>query len=512
MSILLLHPPVSKPCEPPAGIAKLRAALIAHGINCTSVDLNLEGISWLLHHPPAAEDRWSRRAVRQTAFHLSSLKSWDLYRNLDRYKRAVFDLSRVLQLSGTASGARLNLSNYQHDVLSPLRSADLFKAAEHPEANPFYPFFSARISSLLEETGSDTVGISLNFLHQALNVFAILGFLRREFPRLRVVLGGGLITSWLSHSPGHNPFHPLADHVVRGPGEASLLTFLGCPSADASPRTPDYNGLPVREYLSPSVVLPYSASSGCYWSQCAFCPERTEGNPYVPVPPTRVIEDLRELSRELKPGLVHFLDNALSPSLLKALAEDPPGVPWYGFARMDANLGDPHFCQALKRSGCVMLKLGLESGDQKVMEGERKGTSVALASQVLRNLKSAGIATYAYLLFGTPSETEREAIQTLNFVVEHGDCIDFMNVALFNMPLQGPRADGLVRHAHYEGDLSLYTGFSHPKGWDRGRVRHFLERVLRKDRRIAAILRNEPPFFTSNHAPFFRYNSTPSRE
>ncbi len=512
MPMILIHPPLFKPGEPPPGIARLKAFLSACGIPCTTLDLNVEGILWMLEHPPQGKDRWSQRAVKNRKVHLDALRNPKLYENADRYKRAVHDLSHVLELHGAAHGVKLNLSNYQHRSLSPLRSEDLLRAAENPERNPFSPFFKGRLTGLLEKTGSGWVGISLNFLHQALTTFAILGFLRRDFPHVRLVLGGGLITSWKGRSLRENPFAGLVDHLVHGRGEEALSALFKSKGHMDVPPPPDYSDLSFSHYLSPSPVLPYSASTGCYWNKCAFCPERTEGNPYVPIPPARVLKDLRQLHQEHRPGLIHFLDNALSPSLLRAMTEAPPPAPWYGFVRITRELDDLSFCHALKKSGCLMLKMGLESGDEEVMAGERKGASVALASRAIRNLRRAGIAVYAYFLFGTPSETEKEAQKTLQFVVDHEHCIQFMNVAIFNMPIHSPDAAAFPSHSHYEGDLSLYTGFTHPQGWNRRQVRHFLERQFKRHASIAAILQREPPFFTSNHAPFFKYSSTPSMD
>jgi len=150
-----------------------------------------------------------------------------------------------------------------------------------------------------------------------------------------------------------------------------------------------------------------------------------------------------------------------------------------------------------------MLKLGIESGDQHLLDKMDKGTSVEMASTVLRNLRRAGIATYVYLLFGTPEETERAAQKTLEFTVRHSNTIDFLNLAIFNMPVCGQNTAGIKTQGFYEGDLSLYTDFEHPHGWDRKRVRLFLEHEFRKHPAVSPILKNEPLSFTSNHAPFF---------
>jgi hypothetical protein len=262
----------------------------------------------------------------------------------------------------------------------------------------------------------------------------------------------------------------------------------------------------MRDYFSPGPILPYSSSSGCYWSRCSFCPERAEGNPYVAIPVEKVIHDLLHLVNKHKPVLIHLADNAISPSLMKAISEDPPGAPWYGFARMTRHLTDLNFCLALKQSGCVMLKFGLESGDQTVLDSLQKGILLEEASSILKNLKKAGIATYVYLLFGTPQEGLIEARKTLGFVVRHHECISFLNHAIFNMPIYGPEARLMETRAFYEGDLSLYTGFDHPKGWSRQRIRQFLDKEFKRHPAVASILRKDPPVFTSNHAPFFVMN------
>ncbi len=150
-----------------------------------------------------------------------------------------------------------------------------------------------------------------------------------------------------------------------------------------------------------------------------------------------------------------------------------------------------------------MLKLGLESGDQQVLDSMHKGIELEMVDQVLRSLKSAGILTYVYLLFGTPSEDVYAARRTMEFTARHHDEIGFLNLAVFNLPLAGPEASGLAVQEFYGGDLSLYTDFIHPKGWSRRKVRMFLGKEFKRHPVIAPILQRDPPFFTSNHAPLF---------
>ena len=501
--MLLVHPPIAKAGEPPAGIVRLAAALRANGIPCTILDANLEAQLYLLRQPVAATDTWTRRAARNVERNLAALRDPATYRSHDRYRRAVHDLSRVLAVAGKASGAAVGLADYQHDRLSPVRSGDLLAAAEQPEQNPFFPYFSGRMTEIIEYEQPRMIGFSMNFLNQALCTFAMIGLVRRRFPGIPIVLGGGLVTSWTQRPGWRDPFGGLVDHCVAGPGEGPLLSLLGVTVPAREPRPPDYGALPLHDYLAPAQVVPYSGSSGCYWARCSFCPEQAEGNAYVPVPARRAVEEIRTLAGGAKPALLHLLDSSISPSLLRALAADPPGMPWYGFARVGPELTDQDLCRELKRSGCVMLKLGLESGDQGVLDALQKGIDLGTVSQVLRNLRSAGIATYVYLLFGTPAETEDAARRTLAFTADHAGMIGFLNLAVFSMPLCARDAEAYGTGPFFDGDLSLYTDFHHPYGWDRKQVRLFLEDTFRRHPAVASILQRDPPVFTSNHAPFF---------
>ncbi len=503
-AMLLIFSPVAMASEPPAGIARLAAALHGAQIPCRLLDANCEAQLWLLGQPSAADDTWSRRARKGRVQNLATLRDPESYNSPGRYSRAVSDLNRLLAISGEGEEAMVGLADYQHRRLSPLRSADLLAAAEQPRENPFFPWFSRRLPELLD--GVRTVGFSLNFLSQALCTFAMIGYLRNNIPGLTIILGGGLVTSWLSRPDWSSPFGALVDHLVAGAGEAPLLTLLGAGEVAQNQVMPEYGLLPRHDYLSPGLILPYSASSGCYWNDCSFCTERAEGNRFRPVPPGRAVEELRELTAREKPCLIHLLDNAITPALLRRITEHPPGAPWYGFARFGPELEEPDFCRALKASGCVMLKLGLESGDQGVLDRLRKGIDLTAASRILLNLRQAGIGVYLYLLFGTPAETELQARRTLEFVLRHKETIGFLNLALFNMPLFGAEAGELATEPFYAGDLSLYTGFRHPHGWDRKLVRRFLDHEFKKEPTIAAILRNDPPLFGSNHAPFFSGN------
>jgi radical SAM superfamily enzyme YgiQ (UPF0313 family) len=417
---------------------------------------------------------------------------------------AVGEINRLVATS-TQQHFRVGLTDYGDQRLSPVRSNDLISAAEHPEENPFFPYFNDRLASLLPTLGdSPLIGFSLNYLSQALCTASFVGVVRQEIPSATIVLGGGLITSWMSSPTWRNPFAGLVDRLVAGPGENVLLSMVGESADNGRASTFSFDRLPLGDYFSPGPIIPYSASTGCYWRHCSFCPERSEGNPYSANSPGRVISEIETLADETNPSLIHIVDNALSPSLLNKIAGSPLPVPWYGFCRITAELCDRDFCRSLKESGCVMVKLGIESGDQDVLDSLHKGATVEMASRCLSALSEAGIATYVYLLFGTPTEDERAARKTLDFASRHSVLIDYLNLAVFNMPLHSPDTAHVSTKEFYEGDLSLYTDFVHPHGWGRKEVRQFLDRDFKRDPQIRPIILRQPPQFTSNHAPFFR--------
>ena len=87
--ILLIAPPVAKPGEPPAGIAQLAGTLRHHSVPCTLLDASLEGLLFLIEAAGDPEDTWSTRALRHPDANLAALPSPSLYRNIDRYQRAL---------------------------------------------------------------------------------------------------------------------------------------------------------------------------------------------------------------------------------------------------------------------------------------------------------------------------------------------------------------------------------------------------------------------------------------
>ena len=172
-SMLLIHPPLAKAAEPPAGITALAGYLRHNGASCALVDANLEAQLWLMDTPLEPVDTWSGRALRHRRKNLAALRTPATYANLDRYQRAVRDCNRVLELAASRQPElSLNLANYEDSRLDPLASTDLLKAAATYQSNLFFPWFQQHLAPLIEARAPTFIGISLCYLSQALCTFS----------------------------------------------------------------------------------------------------------------------------------------------------------------------------------------------------------------------------------------------------------------------------------------------------------------------------------------------------
>ena len=283
----------------------------------------------------------------------------------------------------TATSGRLTIST----VSSPLRAgirgdggsgglsacqpspsgAPILYAAAPRRKNPFYPWFKT-VGGV--PCRRDITSTRVGFLS-----IPEPGALHLRHDRApREGFGGShssaaeMVTSWLK-ARLEQPFvlgHTYCGSGVNSPcwpSPASGTGFRGtrtglCRSA-------------ARNYLAPGVILPYSAASGCYWNAAPSAP-KSGREPLPAVPNGEVLDDLRSLTATTQPVLPPYPGQRRKTRRCSGHGGCPPQVPGKA-SRGARNWRTRNSAGRSRRSGCVMLKLGLESGDQEVLDRMGKG-------------------------------------------------------------------------------------------------------------------------------------------
>ncbi len=187
---------------------------------------------------------------------------------------------------------------------------------------------------------------------------------------------------------------------------------------------PDRTLLPKRsDYFNPVVKrLPYTTmqtSRGCP-GRCIFCTAPSfYGNKYRFRSIELVLEELRQIQR-LGYREVFFRDETFTASerrtheFCEAVLSAGIDLSWIANGRVDTV--DRKTAALMKRAGCHLLKLGVETGDDRLLKAYKKGTTCAQAEEALRTAREVGLATHAHIIFGGPGETPDTIEKTIKFV------------------------------------------------------------------------------------------------
>jgi len=92
-------------------------------------------------------------------------------------------------------------------------------------------------------------------------------------------------------------------------------------------------------------------------------------------------------------------------------------IHWFGNARAD-NLTDPAFVHRLKKAGCWMLALGIETDSEEVRKDMVKRLERKKIETAFTNMRSAGIKSFAFFIFGYPGETLQTMDRTVEYAIE----------------------------------------------------------------------------------------------
>jgi anaerobic magnesium-protoporphyrin IX monomethyl ester cyclase len=186
---------------------------------------------------------------------------------------------------------------------------------------------------------------------------------------------------------------------------------------------PDFSLFEMEKYLnqdnpyarekSTGKSITFITSRGCPYS-CHFCSKSSRN--YRTMSPRKVYETLRILKEEFSIEEISFGDelflaskkrfSELSP-LLKSL-----NIPWGAQARV--NVVDKEFLNLVKRSGCIGLGYGIESGSQRILDNMNKKITVQQIEEAMRNTKKLNIPVKVQLIFGYPGEDEETVQETID--------------------------------------------------------------------------------------------------
>jgi len=114
------------------------------------------------------------------------------------------------------------------------------------------------------------------------------------------------------------------------------------------------------------------------------------------------------------------VDEAVLPKRLKepsqALIERGSSISWFTNTRFERAFADPELTDLTARAGCIGVAGGLEIASDRLLALMDKGITIEQAVRACRALTRSGILVHAYLMYGFPTETEQDTIDSLERV------------------------------------------------------------------------------------------------
>ena len=201
------------------------------------------------------------------------------------------------------------------------------------------------------------------------------------------------------------------------------------------------------------------ATRGCPYN-CFFCGSREIWSRKARFrSPENVIKEIRSLQK-MGLNLIHFDDDTFGISkqyindLCNALILNCPGLKWS--CELHVNLINKQIISLIKKSGCYLIKIGIESGNNMILKKIRKNITVEKALSACRIIKKSGIDLHAFFIIGFPQETEDTLNDTID-AMKKTEC-DLVSYSIFT-PYPGTEAfDFCKRHGLINDgyDVSLY--------------------------------------------------------
>ncbi|HEY4652046.1 MAG TPA: radical SAM protein, partial [Pontibacter sp.] len=204
---------------------------------------------------------------------------------------------------------------------------------------------------------------------------------------------------------------------------------------------------------------------GCYWKRCSFCDITLDYiRRYDVAPATLLVDRIEQIIAQTGQTGFHFVDEAAPPAPLRDMAIEllrrGVKISWWGNIRFEKTF-TPDLCRLLAASGCIAVSGGLEVASDRLLALMEKGVTIAQVARVTDSFTQAGIMVHAYLMYGFPTETTQETIDSLevvrqlfgNNVIQSGYWHRFSMTA--HSPIgKNPEKYGVVKVGPPEGDFA----------------------------------------------------------
>ncbi len=318
----------------------------------------------------------------------------------------------------------------------------------------------------LKNTAPKLVCISVPFPGNLYSAFRCAQFIKKNYPHIKTSMGGGFPNTelrsvsdtrvfdffdYITLDDGELPIELVAKHVLNP--QTDLLqstdfkrTFIieneavvyhnGTLLKDykqVDVGTPDYADLLLDQYISVIEIAnpmhslwsdgrwnKLTMAHGCYWGKCTFCDISLDYiKVYEPIAAKLLVDRMEQLIEQTGEKGFHFVDEAAPPALMRELALEIIKrkliVTWWTNIRFEKNFS-ADLCKLLKASGCIAVSGGLEVASDRLLDLIQKGVTVTQVAQVTRNFTDAGLMVHAYLMYGYPTQTIQETIDSLEMV------------------------------------------------------------------------------------------------
>jgi hypothetical protein len=316
------------------------------------------------------------------------------------------------------------------------------------------------LDAQIKETQPKLVCFSVPFPGNLYSAFRCAQFIKSHYPKIKVAMGGGFPNTelrsvsdvrvfeffdFISLDDGELPIELLYNAVLKNETTFKRTFILengvvvyknNSTKPDYKQQdvgTPDYSDLVLDRYISVIEIAnpmhslwsdgrwnKLTMAHGCYWGKCTFCDISLDYiKIYEPVAAALLVDRMETLIAQTGETGFHFVDEAAPPSLMKALALEilkrKLSVTWWTNIRFEKNFTQD-LCVLLKASGCIAVSGGLEVASDRLLALIDKGVTVAQVAQVTRNFTEANIMVHSYLMYGYPTQTIQETIDSLEMV------------------------------------------------------------------------------------------------